>query len=75
LRDELAPRVNEAVHALIVELADVEPVECTVCHIQQKDDGENIMTACRLCGRLHCPDCVDEYGRCVACADKATSGS
>jgi len=25
LRDELAPRVNEAVHALIVELADVEP--------------------------------------------------
>lgn len=25
LRDELAPRVNEAVHALIIELADVEP--------------------------------------------------
>ncbi|MEJ2157055.1 MAG: DUF1641 domain-containing protein [Desulfobacteraceae bacterium] len=25
LRDELAPRVNEAVHALIVALADVEP--------------------------------------------------
>ncbi len=25
LRDELAPRVNEAVHALITELADVEP--------------------------------------------------
>jgi uncharacterized protein YjgD (DUF1641 family) len=25
LRDELAPRVNEAVHALIAELADVEP--------------------------------------------------
>ncbi len=24
LRDELAPRVNEAVHALILELADIE---------------------------------------------------
>jgi hypothetical protein len=30
------------------------------------------MTECRLCGRLHCSDCVDEYGRCVECADKKT---
>jgi hypothetical protein len=49
--------------------------ECTACHIKQKDDGENAMTACRLCGRLHCRDCVDEYGRCVACAEKESSGS
>ena len=40
--------------------------ECTACHIAH-DDGETAMTACRLCGKLHCPDCVDEYGRCVAC--------
>ncbi|HSO20782.1 MAG TPA: hypothetical protein VLT88_15065 [Desulfosarcina sp.] len=44
--------------------------ECTACHITH-DDGEKVMTACRLCGKLHCKDCVDEYGRCVACAEKA----
>ncbi len=49
--------------------------EWAACHIKQKDDGENIMTACRLCWRLHCRDCVDEYGRCVACAEKESSGS
>jgi Prokaryotic RING finger family 2 len=49
--------------------------ECTACHIKHtKEDAENAMTACRLCGRLHCQDCVDEYGRCVACAGKAPSG-
>ena len=43
---------------------------CSACHIEQPDDGENVMTVCRLCGRLHCNDCVDEHGRCVSCADK-----
>ena len=47
--------------------------ECTACHITH-DDEKNVMTACRLCGRLHCSDCVDEYGRCVACVeDKSES--
>jgi hypothetical protein len=70
LREELAPRVNEAVQALIVELADVE------ADFQIKDckgDAEGVLTECRLCGRLHCSDCVDEYGRCVECAEKKTS--
>jgi hypothetical protein len=49
--------------------------ECTACHIKHEDHGENVMTACRLCGRLHCQDCVDEYGRCVACAEKSSSGA
>ena len=50
--------------------------ECTACHLEgNKDDGENVLTACRLCGRLHCPDCVDEYGRCVACAETGAPGA
>ena len=46
---------------------------CSACHIEQKGDGKKVMTACRLCGRLHCHDCVDEFGRCVACAEKEPS--
>lgn len=49
--------------------------ECTACHIAHDDDGKQVMTACRMCGRLHCSDCVDEYGRCVACTDKNTQES
>jgi hypothetical protein len=47
---------------------------CSACHIELPDNGENVMTACRLCGRLHCKDCVDEYGRCVACVEKESAG-
>jgi hypothetical protein len=43
---------------------------CTACHISHEEEGKKAMTSCRMCGRLHCHDCVDEYGRCVACADK-----
>jgi hypothetical protein len=46
---------------------------CSACHIEQSDDGENVMTVCRLCGRLHCNDCVDEHGRCVSCSEKEPS--
>ena len=37
---------------------------CTSCHIT---DEKDVMTACSLCGRLHCSSCVDEFGRCVEC--------
>jgi len=40
---------------------------CSVCGKEQKSEGET-MTECRVCGRLHCGDCVDEFGRCVECA-------
>jgi len=56
-------------------MSDDTQFECTACHIKQEPDGENVMTACRLCGRLHCHDCVDEYGRCVACSEKASAES
>jgi len=55
-------------------MSDDAKFVCSACHIEQPDDGEHVMTACRLCGRLHCKDCVDEYGRCVACAEKESAG-
>jgi hypothetical protein len=44
--------------------------ECHACHKDCKSGAEGVMTECRLCGRLHCSDCVDEYGRCVECSSK-----
>jgi hypothetical protein len=43
---------------------------CSACHIAPDPEGPKVMTACRLCGRLHCSDCVDEHGRCVACSEQ-----
>jgi hypothetical protein len=40
---------------------------CTACHIAPSEDKDKAMTSCRKCGKLHCPDCLDEFGRCVAC--------
>jgi hypothetical protein len=44
--------------------------ECTACHKDVKGHSGEVMTECRLCGRLHCSECVDEYGRCVECSSK-----
>jgi hypothetical protein len=44
---------------------------CTACHIEVDEAAGDSLTACRLCGKLHCSDCVDEFGRCVACSDAA----
>jgi hypothetical protein len=44
---------------------------CTACHISVDEDAKESLTACRLCGKLHCESCVDEYGRCVTCGDAA----
>lgn len=51
-------------------MAEPEDVqfECAICHKEMKGEPGKRLSACRLCGRLHCPDCVDEYGRCVECA-------
>lgn len=43
---------------------------CSACSIDYQEDKEKVMTACRLCGKLHCSDCVDEFGRCVTCKDE-----
>ncbi len=43
---------------------------CTACHITPSEDEGKVMTSCRKCGKMHCPDCLDEFGRCVACKVK-----
>lgn len=49
------------------ESQDVQFV-CAACDKSYTGDTSNVMTECRLCHRIHCKDCVDEYGRCVECA-------
>jgi hypothetical protein len=40
---------------------------CTACEKTCQIGTENVMTECRVCHRVHCKDCVDEFGRCVEC--------
>jgi hypothetical protein len=49
-------------------MEDVQFV-CSACEKTYEGDRD-VMTECRVCKRLHCPDCVDEFGRCVECAEK-----
>lgn len=49
--------------------------ECQACHIDFSENKDAVMTNCRMCGRLHCSDCIDEFGRCVECAPKAAPGA
>jgi hypothetical protein len=46
---------------------------CTACQKSYEGDVKDVMTECRVCHRIHCTDCVDEYGRCVECAEKESS--
>lgn len=46
---------------------------CAACETSYQGDTSNVMTECRVCRRLHCNDCVDEYGRCVECAGKESA--
>ena len=43
---------------------------CTACHLEVEENEKETMTACRLCGRIHCRTCVDEHGQCVECREK-----
>jgi hypothetical protein len=52
-----------------MKMEDVEFV-CSACEKGYEGETENVMTECRLCHRIHCKDCVDEFGRCIECADK-----
>jgi hypothetical protein len=43
---------------------------CSACGDDYEGDTSNVMTQCRACQRIHCNDCLDEYGRCIECAEK-----
>ncbi len=47
---------------------------CTACHIDHAHDHDNTMTSCRKCGKMHCQDCLDEFGQCVACNEVEKTG-
>lgn len=40
---------------------------CSACEKTCQIGTENVMTECRVCHRVHCKDCVDEFGQCVEC--------
>jgi hypothetical protein len=52
----------------MTETEDLQFV-CTACDASYEGDKSTVMTECKVCNRLHCSDCVDEYGRCVECKD------
>lgn len=54
------------------ESQDVQFV-CAACHKCYTGDPNEVMTECRVCRRIHCNECVDEFGRCVECAQKGAS--
>jgi len=41
---------------------------CAACDTSHRSQVGEVMTECRVCNRLHCSECVDEYGRCVECS-------
>lgn len=47
---------------------------CTACHIDHAHDADTVMTSCHKCGKMHCQDCLDEFGRCVTCTDEEKPG-
>jgi len=55
------------------EMTDDIQFVCGACGDDYKGDPSNIMTQCRVCQRLHCNDCVDEFGRCIKCAEEKPS--
>ena len=46
---------------------------CSACGKDYKEDTGNVMTQCRACQRIHCKDCMDEFGQCVTCAEEKPS--
>ena len=52
----------------MTEAEDLQFV-CTACEASYEGDTSTVMTECKVCHRLHCNDCVDEYGRCVECKE------
>jgi hypothetical protein len=50
-----------------MEMSDPEFV-CAACDKGHESHAGDVMTECRVCKRLHCGECVDEYGNCIECS-------
>ena len=42
---------------------------CSACG-EDHEREEGVLTECNLCKRIHCNECVDEFGKCVACSSE-----
>jgi len=45
-------------------------MECRFCRALPPEIGEYSTKACRLCGALHCDECLNEAGYCTPCSEK-----
>jgi hypothetical protein len=50
-----------------MKMSDPEFV-CAACDKSHEYHAGDVMTECRVCARLHCSECVDEFGRCIECS-------
>ena len=50
-----------------MKMSDPEFV-CAACDKSHQSHAGDVMTECRVCARLHCSECVDEFGRCIECS-------
>ena len=46
---------------------------CAACDESYEGDTSTVMTECKVCNRIHCSDCVDEFGHCVECKETDSS--
>lgn len=44
-------------------------IECKVCK-DVPPAGREFAKTCRLCGALHCDECINEAGYCTPCSEK-----
>ncbi|MGO9689167.1 MAG: hypothetical protein ACLP2X_11565 [Syntrophobacteraceae bacterium] len=45
-------------------------LECKVCETLAPELKEYTAKTCRLCGALHCNECLNEAGYCTPCSEK-----
>ena len=56
-------------------MAEKEKFTCPSCGKEYPGDSNVQIAECRICRRQHCSACIDEYNRCVPCAQKEKPGS
>ena len=45
-------------------------IECRTCESLAPELKEYSSRLCRLCGALHCDECLNEAGYCTSCSEK-----
>lgn len=45
-------------------------IDCKVCESLTSEIAEYSTKVCRLCGELHCDECLNEAGYCTPCSEE-----